>query len=222
MRQQMNKFWQRLTWKQLCPQVQLSLSFILFIAFLFAPLSRAGVFPFQAILQAGAAQGADPLFVFSDTGATFKVSANLNATANGNGSFTVTSGSGFFNADPIVLIPGSGVSPLGAFNYDNVLYPAATPKLDIAGLLFRDTVTSAELNIWGNAGGSYSTYVGVAAGNYSLQNNSSTITLAQAPEPGTWMLMVVGLSVMLFWKSATPWVAGRTGNGRRSPRELRS
>jgi hypothetical protein len=218
----MNRFSQRLKQKQLCQQVPLSISFILLISFLFAPLSRAGAFPFQAIIQAGAGQGADPLFVFTDKGPTFTVSANLNATDNGNGSFTVTSGSGFFNADPIVLIPGSGFSPLGAFTYDNVLYPAATPKLDTGGLLFRDTITGAELNIWGNPGGSYSTYVGVAAGNYSLQNNSSAITLAQAPEPGTWMLMVVGLSVMLFWKSATPWVAGRTGNGRRSPRELRS
>lgn len=139
------------------------------------------------------------------------LSADLNATSNGNGSFTVTSGTGFFNTDPIVIIPGSGTSPNGAFVYDSVLYPTATPTLDIDGLLFRDTVTGAEINVWGNAGGPYSTYVGTAAGNYPLQNNSSTTSMAQAPEPGTWMLMAAGLGLMLFWKS-----------GKRSPPERSS
>jgi hypothetical protein len=160
------------------------------------------------------------LFVFTDTGSTFNISANLNATANGNGSFTVNSGSGTFNAQPIVLIPGSGVSPSGAFIYNNVLYPSAIPKLDVDGLLFRNTVTGTELNIWGNPDGSYSTYVGVAAGNYSLQNNSSTISLGQAtPEPGTWMLMLAGLGILVFSKAGPPWAARRAGNPRPSSRE---
>jgi hypothetical protein len=190
------------------------MSLLLLLAFLFAPLSRAGLFPLQVILQAGAGQGADPLFVFTDTGSTFNISANLNATANGNGSFTVNSGSGTFNTQPIVLIPGAGTSPLGAFIYNNVLYPTATPQLDIDGLLFRNTVTGAELNIWGNPDGSYSTYVGTASGNYSLQNNSSTFTMGLAtPEPGTWMLMLAGLGIMLLSS------ARRTGNTKPGPRE---
>lgn len=198
----------------------MKMTLILLLALSFAPLTRAGLFPIQEILQSGTGQGADPLFVFTDTGSTFNISASLNATANGNGTFTVTSGSGFFNSNPIVLIPGAGISPSGAFIYNNVLYPASTPQLDGNGLLFRNTVTGAELNIWGNPNGSYSTYVGVAAGNYSLENNSSTITLSQAtPEPGTWMLMAAGLGIMVFWRAAPPWVGGKNGRAGRRSRE---
>ncbi|HVP00746.1 MAG TPA: PEP-CTERM sorting domain-containing protein [Bryobacteraceae bacterium] len=204
--------------KRRTPVPQLSIGAILCIAFLLAPMSHAGLFPIPVILQDGV-QGADPLFAFTDSGPTFLVSVTLNANSNGNGTFTATSGSGFFNSDPIVLIPGSGISPSGAFIYDSVLYPAANPKLDIDGLLFRDTVTGAELNIWGNANGTYSTYLGFGPGNYPLQYNSPAgITLGQVPEPGTWFLMLAGLSVLLFLRAGRRRVAEKAGTGLRELR----
>ena len=45
--------------------------------------------------------------------------------------------------------PGNALF-LGLFTYDNVLYPHGNPLLDVGGLLFTDTVTGAEMNIWGN------------------------------------------------------------------------
>jgi hypothetical protein len=140
------------------------------------------------------------LFTFTDTdNAVFTASGTLNATDNGNGTFTVTSGSGFFNTDPITLIPGSGTSPSGLFIYNNVLYPNGNPLLDIDGLLFTDTITGAELNIWGNGAyppSFYSTYTGLGGG-YPLQDNNSVFTLAGIPEPSTWWLIVTGLGLIV-------------------------
>jgi len=143
----------------------------------------------------------DPLFTFTDTGVGFSISGSLTATDNGNGTFTATSGSGFFNGDAIVLIPGSGTSPLGAFVYNDLLYPTGNPLLDTSGLLFQDTVTGAELNIWGNGASSpYSTYTYVG-GLYVLQDNNSVFNLAEvAPEPATWTMLALGLGLIAAWR----------------------
>ena len=96
---------------------------------------------------------ANSIFTFTDTdGTLFSVSETLITTDNGNGALSVISGDGFFDTDPIVLIAGSGTSPAGLFIYNNLLYPRENPLLDVDGLLFRDTVTGAELNIWGERG----------------------------------------------------------------------
>ena len=93
--------------------------------------------------------------------------------------------------------PGNALF-LGLFTYDNVLYPHGNPLLDVGGLLFTDTVTGAEMNIWGNGfypPSFYSTYTGLGGG-YPLQDNASVFTLSEVPEPPTWPLLAVGLGLI--------------------------
>jgi PEP-CTERM motif len=141
------------------------------------------------------------LFTFTDTDPAnnaLNVSGTLTALNNGDGTFTVVSASGLFNTDPIILIPGSGTSPAGLFTYDNVLYPHGNPLLDIGGLLFTDTVTSAEINIWGTGPyppSFYSTYTGLDGG-WPLEDTGSVFTLIELPEPPTWPLLALGLGLI--------------------------
>ena len=145
------------------------------------------------------------VFSFTDTdNAVFTASGTLTATDNGDGTFTVVSGDGFFNGDPITLIPGSGTSPSGLFIYNNLIYPGGNPLLDVNGLLFRDDVTSAEINVWGNGpfpASYYSTYTGLD-GSYPLADTNSVFALsATVPESSTSLLLVTGLGLIAFgWR----------------------
>ena len=67
------------------------------------------------------------------------------------------------------LNPGSGgqLSPLGAFNYDNIVYEesGSTDVLDTLGILVSYAGSpDLEGNIWGNGGTSYSYPTGAGAG----------------------------------------------------------
>lgn len=147
-------------------------------------------------LMASASLSASTVFQFTDTGAGINASGTLIGNDNGNGSFTITSGSGLFNGEVITLYAGSGTSPSGAFNYDNLLTPGGDPLLDTGGLLF--TIAGGnELNIWGTGQGTYSTWTHDGTG-YPIQNNSTLFTLtssASAPEPGTLAMFGVGLGL---------------------------
>jgi hypothetical protein len=138
-------------------------------------------------------------FSFTNTGATFSAFGTITANDNGDGSFTAISASGFFNNDAIVLIPGSGISPSGAFNFDNLMFPGGDPLLDgSGGLLFSDTVTGAEINVWSNgpSPAPYSTWEFLSASGYFLQDNNSTFDLTEVPEPATWTLLGLSLALM--------------------------
>jgi hypothetical protein len=131
-------------------------------------------------------------FNFSDTGNGYAVSGSLIGTNNGNGSFTIVSGTGFYNSDPITLIPGAGAN--AAFYFDNTLFPGNDPMLDTGGLLFAFDGDS-QLNIWGTGPGSYSAYTYDPGSGYILQDNASSFALAAAPEPGTWAMLAMGLAL---------------------------
>jgi hypothetical protein len=143
---------------------------------------------------------ASSIFTFTDTDSNlFNVVGTLTAADNGDGTFTVVSASGFFNSDPILLIPGSGISPSGLFIFNNLLYPSGNPQLDVNGLLFVDTITGAEINIWGNGPYPptfYSTYTGLNGG-YPLADTGSVFTLS-SPELPTWPLLVMGLILLIM------------------------
>lgn len=175
---------------------------------------------FGALVLALAVAGplcAATVFQFTDSGASFYATGTLTAIDNGDGTWTVIAGSGMLNEDPIFLIPGSGTSPLGAFNYNNLLYPAGNPLLDGLGLLFRNTVTAAELNIWGNGPYPpvpYSTYVGLGSGNYPLADDNSVFTLTLwVPEPATWVMLGAGLCAAWFARRLRSRWQGRPRGG---------
>jgi len=73
--------------------------------------------------------------------------------------------------------PGVTLSPLGAFDYDNVLYPSTDPELDVYGLLF--TGNGLEVNIWGNSPDNYQFY-----DNTGYTNLGTPFTLTLAPGGG--------------------------------------
>jgi hypothetical protein len=104
--------------------------------------------------------------------------------------------------------PNYATSPLGAFWYDNLLYPFNQPVLDTYGLLFfgfDPNNNKLELNIWGNAPGTfYSAYTGLWQGNYPVHSDNVTFNIgekqsftnAPVPEPATLLLMGFGSGVM--------------------------
>jgi hypothetical protein len=99
---------------------------------------------------------------------------SVNVTDRGGGVWLATSGSltvtGGADVGTWTLYPGGpGVttSPLGSFNYDDVITPANNPTLDTDGLLFR--IGTKELNVWGNSANNYSFYDSTATRVYGTQ-----------------------------------------------------
>jgi hypothetical protein len=94
-----------------------------------------------------------------------------------------------------------GLAP--GLSYDNLLYPNGSPQtatdypfhgglFDIYGIVF--TIGGGDaVNLWSNGDfGSGATYgVGVTDG-LSLLDYASPVAVSAAPEPGTWLLMIVG------------------------------
>lgn len=146
--------------------------------------------------------GEDPAFSFTFTAGTLSGSGELQATANGDGTYTVISGSGIVNGTPVYLLhniisnpspPNVQTSPLGSFYFDNQIKPGQNPLLDTYGLLFA-TDTGLEVNIWGDGLGAYSYYESSVKQVYSTAiDRSATFTLIQVvPEPATiavWSLL---------------------------------
>jgi hypothetical protein len=115
-----------------------------------------------------------PTINFSFTISTETASGSLNVTDEGGGKWLATAGSltvtGGVDVGTWTLIPGGpGVtlSPLGSFDYDNVITPSANPALDTDGLLFG--ASGKELNVWGNTPNNYSFYDSTARQVYGTQ-----------------------------------------------------
>jgi hypothetical protein len=117
----------------------------------------------------------------------------LALTSQGSGAYLATAGSvtvtGTGDVGTFPLYPGGPAtiaSPNGAFDYNNLVYPAANPSLDGEGLLFNDG-GGLENNIWGNSASNYSFYTGSSAGTYPIAittSGSFVFNLASAPDPG--------------------------------------
>jgi hypothetical protein len=141
-------------------------------------------------LEAAPATGFGPVFEYTFDIAPETGYGSLNATDQGNGEFLATSGTltvtGGSDIGTYPLYPGGPgvtVSPLGSFDYDDVLYAATDPPLDMDGLLF--TAPGLEINIWGNSPGNFSYYDSTAGGSYGVQlTENGTFTLNSTPGGG--------------------------------------
>ena len=100
-----------------------------------------------------------------------------------SGSLTVTGGSDVGTWTLIAGGPGMVTSPNGAFNYDNLITPAANPVLDTGGLLFGIT-GNKELNVWGTGASTYSFYDCTAAGTCGTRISGVTGNFTFQPAPG--------------------------------------
>jgi hypothetical protein len=140
--------------------------------------------------------GADPLFDFSFSGGGINGSGTLDATANGDGTFTAFSGTATVTEAPngestLTLYanpssPGEVLSPSGYFIYDSQLLPGQNPLITNGGLLF--TSSGYEVNIFSNGPGSY-TYYDNSGYNIPVSFSlSEAISSQSVPEPSTLIL----------------------------------
>jgi hypothetical protein len=151
------------------------------------------------VALASSASAVEFLFTFAGDGGINGASGTLDATANGDGTFTavsgtitafgpVVAGSGTLTANPNA--PAAAGSPSGFFTYDDQLLPGQNPLITNNGLLF--DIGGAEVNIFSNGPGpdTYTIY------NNDGDNANGDFALSQVasvPEPATWAMMLVGV-----------------------------
>ncbi|HEY1925855.1 MAG TPA: PEPxxWA-CTERM sorting domain-containing protein [Caulobacteraceae bacterium] len=151
---------------------------------------------------ASSASAANFLFSYSSNDGTQGAFGQLDATANGDGTWTATSGTiqvfgnirtglGTLVPDPIAPLPIA--SPSGAFLYDDQLLPGQNPLITVYGLLF--DVGSVEANIFSNGPGP-GTYEFAVWNGSSYGTDLGNFTLTYVPEPASWACMLVGLGLM--------------------------
>ena len=107
--------------------------------------------------------------------------------------------------------PSSAYSPDGSFIFDN-LYSATGNAFDYSGLLFTTAQNPGGYwNLWSTGPGAYSLYESAGSYNYPIQEVGS-LSVAAAPEPSTWAMLVVGFaSLGLFGRRRTARLAPALG-----------
>lgn len=130
-----------------------------------------------------------PVFDFNFDIAPEVAFGSLNTADQGNGTFLATSGSLTITAGSDIGTfplypggPGVTLSPMGAFDFDDLIYSSVNPPLDMDGLLF--TGPGLEINIWGNppTPNNYSFY-DYSNGNYGTEL-TGTGSFSQIEDPG--------------------------------------
>lgn len=99
-----------------------------------------------------------------------------------SGSLTITGGADVGTWSLIAGGPSVTLSPLGRFDYDNLITPSANPALDADGLLFG--TTTEEINVWGNSASNYSFYDATSAGYGSQITATGNFNFQPAPSGG--------------------------------------
>ena len=102
---------------------------------------------------------------FDFSGGDITATGELSMIANGDGSYTATSGhidisGGAYPGDYNLVFNPNGTSmatsPLGFFPFDNQFFPAhAESLLDVCGLLFNNPTGDFEVNLWGIGDSTY-------------------------------------------------------------------
>jgi hypothetical protein len=161
-------------------------------------------------------------FQFTFTGTGINGVLDVTATSQGSGTFLATSISGTVNGNAVTgLIAPTALSgysdytlPDGDFySYDDLLFPSATPPLDLGGLLFTVVGESQPVNLWDTT---YGVYIG--GGNYPNDFVDTPVTFSApvpVPEPPTLLLLFASLltvGAVLFWKQGAVAVPNPLGS----------
>jgi hypothetical protein len=151
---------------------------------------RVGLTVFALVVCASQAQAGSAFSFIAADGASGTLSYGLvEATDNGNGTFTATSGflvvlsgplAGTYELFPNPNPPNTFSSPSGVFICNDLLYPGHDPTLDVFGLLF--TGGGLEINIWNDGGGvKYSYYAFNGSGFVLASAEAADFLLAVTP-----------------------------------------
>jgi PEP-CTERM motif len=130
-------------------------------------------------------------------------SGTLTAGAADGSGFDITALTGTIDGDPIDGLLGSPldpggptISPLGAFIYDNIVYPGSAPVFDTPGVLF--SISGTEGNIWGNNGPNDYSYYMCCYAVANDQVDTFALTQAAVSEPSSLALFASGLFGLWF------------------------
>ena len=143
-------------------------------------------------LLAGSAS-ANNFYTFTYSDGTNISNGTLNTTGTPGsletavgGTMQITSCADVTELGAYTLIPGSGLSPLGGFFYDNQLNQSMNPIVFNNGLLFGNGGTN-EINIFGNF------MWGETAWGGSFRGGPGTFAMAPVPEPTSIAAVGIGL-----------------------------
>jgi hypothetical protein len=187
---------------------------ILFAAFALVIAHPAGAGLYQITFNDGNGNaGAGQIDVECANGNYSACAGYLNVNAGGAvGNWTL------YTASSATPYPGYNLSPAGAYWYNNAVYPTGNnPQysgtgalLDVYGLLFTQS-NGNELNLWGNADGSY-TLGGNVGGwqNFNVQISLQGTTITPVPEPITLALPIFG-GLVLTTGLARRFISRRAG-----------
>lgn len=153
---------------------------------------------FAALMFIVKPAAADQLFYFTFSGATVSGAGTLNASDNGNGSFTAFSGTGtqtvngVTNALTLIANPEAPAAHTGDnFIYDDQLFPGNFPLISDAGLLFASS--TGEVNLFSEVGDGYH-YLNQAQFTESISFTLSVTPPVQSvAEPASLILVGIGL-----------------------------
>jgi hypothetical protein len=173
---------------------RLGVGAVLSALFAFASVSRASLYIITFDDGNGNA-GSGQIDVESASGNSYAASGSLDVTAGqALGAWTL------YIAGGTTPYPGNIHSPLNAFLYNNAVYPTGQnpqygdggPLLDVYGLLFTQN-NGNEINLWGNADGSYTLGSNIGGQTVTVNISFGGTTITPVPEPINCALTGFGL-----------------------------
>ena len=157
-------------------------------------LARTALIGLMFLLGLGGGSAWATLYDFSYTGTTVNITAVIDATSNGNGSYTASSATGAWNGSAISLISTTG---LGWGGNDNVIYPGGQSYTSPGGVTYSyfvnyngiafQAANGDQVNVYFDNGSSnpvyqYSAFTSLTGPNQFDING--TVTLSEVPAPG--------------------------------------
>lgn len=136
-------------------------------------------------------------FNLNDSVNGITMAGTFDANSLGSGKYAILSLSGSVLDTNVSPSPENftGLSLYGGSD-NTLLYPKAPQYVDANGIGFSTTSTQYNLYDTGSGLGLLDTH----GGNFLLPSADFTVTETSAPEPSTWAMLLVGMSLLAFWR----------------------